>query len=147
MNKTLTILTILLPAYLAGCASQQEKVVIPLDDDPRIGEEVSQVCFAREVDSWGEVDNDRNAVLIRMNSREYYKLKISPGCDPQWAISTIAIIKRGGSNCYSRGDRVKTDADPFRGRGSACVITKINKWDPDAAKQAEQKAEEAQKGQ
>lgn len=138
MRSILTTLLAAMPLYMVGCAIQEEKVVIPLDSDPRIGEEVSQACFAREIDSWSDVDNDRNAVLIRMNNREYYKLKISGGCDPQWAMTTIAVISRGGSNCYSRGDRIKTDADPFRGHGSACVITAINKWHPEAIEQTEQ---------
>ena len=141
MEKILTTLLAVLPLYMAGCASTEDKVVIPLDSDPRIGEEVQQACFTNSIDSWSDVDNDRNAVIIKMNNREYYKLKISGGCDPQWAMSTIAVISRGGSSCYSRGDRIKTDADPFRGYGSACVITAINKWHPEAIKQAEQKPE------
>lgn len=141
MKKILTILLVVLSLYIAGCATREDKVVIPLDSDPRIGEEVQQVCFTRSIDSWNDVDNDRNAVIIRMNNRDYYKLKISGGCDPQWAMSTIAVITRGASNCYSRGDRIKTDADPFHGYGSACVITGINKWNPDAVQQSEQQPE------
>jgi hypothetical protein len=147
MKKTLMILVILLPVCLAGCASQEEKVVIPLDNDPRIGEEVQQICFASNVNSWSDVDNDRHAVILRMNVKDYYKLKITPGCDPQWAMSTIALVRRGGSNCYSRGDRIKTDADPFRGYGTACMITKINKWDPDAVKMTKKQAAGTQSGQ
>jgi hypothetical protein len=140
------LLAVLLPAYMAGCASQEEKVVIPLDNDPRVGEEVRQICFTRSIDSWSDVDNDRNAVILRMNVKDYYKLKISPGCDPQWAMSRIAVISRPGSGCLSRGDRIKTDADPFRGRGMACVITAINKWDPDAVKKTDQQAAEEETG-
>jgi len=139
MKNNFLITMTVLPLLLAGCASTG-KPEIPLGSDPRIGAEVRQVCFARNIDSWSDVDNDRNAVIIKMRSRDYYKLKISGGCDPQWAISTIAVITRGGS-CYTRGDRIKTDADPSQGYGSSCVITAINKWDPDAAKQAEQQTE------
>ena len=141
MNKTLTILLAMLPFYMAGCASTEDKVAIPLDSDPRIGEEVKQVCFARNIDSWNDVDNDRNAVILKMKNRDYYKLKLSGGCDPQWAMMNLAVITRGASNCYTRGDRVKTDGDPFRGYGTAWVITAINKWDPEAVKQAEQQTE------
>ena len=141
MKKILIILPVMLPLYMTGCAAPEDKVVIPLDSDPRIGEEVRQVCFTRSIDSWNDVDNDRNAVIIKMNNRDYYKLKLSGGCDPQWAMSRLAVITRVGSNCYSRGDRVKTDADPFRGVATACIITGINKWNPDAVKQAEQQPE------
>lgn len=142
MKKLLKILPVMLPLLVAGCATREEKVVIPLDSDPRIGEEVNQVCFARTIDSWSDVDNDRNAVILKMHNRDYYKLKISPGCDPQWAMSTIAVISRGGSNCYSRGDRVKTDADAFRGFKTACLITGINKWNPEAVKKLDQKTDQ-----
>lgn len=143
MKNFTKILLLVLPMLVAGCATT-EKIEIPLDSDPRIGEEVKQVCFTRSIDSWSDVDNDRNAVVIKMNNRDYYKLKLSGGCDPQWAMSRIAVITRGGSNCYTRGDRVKTDGDPFRGGGTACVITAINKWDPDAVKKAEQQPETEQ---
>lgn len=136
MKSPLHVLCLVLPVLVAGCASP-DKVDIPLDADPRIGAEVKQVCFTNNIDSWNDVDNDRNAVILRMTTRDYYKLKISGGCDPQWAMSTLAVITRGGSNCYTRGDRIKTDGDPFRGYGSACVITQINKWDPDAIKRDE----------
>ncbi|MCW8925602.1 MAG: DUF6491 family protein [Xanthomonadales bacterium] len=144
MNKTLTVLAVMLPLYISGCATQEEKVAISLDSDPRIGDEVKQVCFARNVDSWSDVDNDRNAVVLRMKNRDYYKLKLSGGCDPQWAMMNLALITRGGSNCYTRGDRVKTDGDAFRGYASACVITQINKWDPDAVKKADQHKKDEQ---
>lgn len=138
MKKTLTVLTLVLSWYLVGCATQEEKPVIPLDSDPRVGDEVRQVCFTRSIDSWSDVDNDRNAVVLKMNNRDYYKLKLSGGCDPQWAMSTLAVITRVGSSCYTRGDRIKTDGDSFRGYGSACSILQINKWDPDAVKQPAQ---------
>lgn len=137
MKKLLVVTLSLLPMWLTGCATQEDKLVIPLDNDPRIGEEVKQVCFTSNIHSWSDVDNDRHAVVLRANVRDYYKLKITPGCDPQWAMSTIAIITRPGSGCLSRGDRIKTDADPFRGYGTACLITAINKWNPDAVKKAD----------
>ncbi len=143
MKNPAKILMLAVPVLLAGCASP-DKVDIPLDSDPRVGVEVRQVCFTRNIDSWNDVDNDRYAVVLKMNNREYYKLKLSGGCDPQWAMSHLAVITRVGSSCYTRGDRVKTDGDPFRGSGTACVITQINKWDPDAVKRSEQQSEAEQ---
>lgn len=134
MKNVLRAACLAMPMFLGGCAStQQQETGIPLVSDPRIGDTVRQVCFANQIDSWNSVDNDRNAVILKMNNRDYFKLKISGGCDPQWAMSTLAVIRRGGSNCFSQGDRIKTDADPFRDYGSSCVITAINKWDPEAA--------------
>ncbi|MGD9265733.1 MAG: DUF6491 family protein [Lysobacterales bacterium] len=145
MKKTSMIFAFLLPAYLAGCASQEEKVVIPLDNDPRIGEEVKQVCFTSSVRSWSDVDNDRHGIILVMNNRDEYKLKLTPGCDPQWAMSRMAIISRHGS-CLSRGDRIKTDGDMAPRYAPGCTITRINKWDRDAAKKSKQQVEEAHTG-
>lgn len=146
MKRALTILAVLLPAFLAGCAAQEEKVAIPLDNDPRIGAEVKQVCFTSSVRSWRDVDNDRNGIILIMNDRDEYKLKLAPGCDPQWAMTRMAIISRHGS-CLSRGDRIKTDGDMSPGYSPGCMITGINKWDPDAVNKTDRQTEDSQAGQ
>ena len=140
MKTVLTILLGVLPLYMAGCATQEDKVVIPLDSDPRIGDQVKQVCFTSSIRSWSDVDNDRNALLLIMNNRKEYKLKLTPGCDPQWAMTRMAIISRNGS-CMSQGDRIKTDGDMMPGYAPGCVVTRIYEWNPDAVKKPEQKAE------
>jgi len=141
MKIPLTILMTILPMLLAGCSSTNDKVQIPLDSDPRVGEAVDQVCFTRSLDSWQNVDNDRNALVLKMNNRDHYKLKLSGACDPDLAISTIAVITRSSSACFSRGDRLKTDADMSQGYGSACIILGINKWNPEAANQTDETTE------
>jgi hypothetical protein len=83
------------------------------------------------------VDNDRNALILKMTNREAYKLKLSVGCDPDWAMSHIAVISRGGASCYSAGDTIRTDATTSRDYRSVCTITRINKWDPDATSRIE----------
>jgi hypothetical protein len=133
VKKITIILMVMLPILLTGCVSTlDEKVENSPDSDPRVGKQVNQICFSQTVRSWNKVDNDRDAVILVMNNRDSYKLKISSGCDPDWAMSHIAVIKRSGSSCYSRGDRIKTDGDAFQGYGTACTILVINKWDPEA---------------
>ena len=73
-----------------------------------------------------------------MINRDAYKLKLSGGCDPDWAMAHIVVITRTGANCYSRGDKVTTDADTSRGMVSACTIIRLNKWDPNAVSVTEQ---------
>ena len=141
MRKYSPFVMTLLAAWLAGCATSGDTPTIPLDSDPRVGDNVPQVCFTSSISSWSDVDNDENAVIIKVHNRDYYKLSISGGCDPQWARSHIAVIRRGGSNCLIRGDRIKTDGDAFMGYGSACIIRAINRWDPDAAKTIEKQGE------
>jgi hypothetical protein len=139
MKKLLTTFLIMVPVLLAACASTpDDSTEIPLDSDPRIGEEVNQVCFARNLDSWQNVDNDGRAVILKMNNRETFKATLSGVCEPDWATVGIAVITRPGSNCISRGDRLKTDGDTARGYGSACTISHIYKWNPDAVSQPEQ---------
>ena len=142
MKNLLIGLIIMSPLLFAGCASAPDnRVEIPLDSDPRIGEEVTQVCFYRNLDSWNSVDNDRKAVIIKMTNRDNFKLKLSGNCDPRWADLRMAVVSSDGSNCFTRGDRIKTDGDPFQGQGLGCAISKIHKWNPDAVKQAEQQPE------
>jgi len=139
MKKLLIGLMIVSPVLFAGCApTPDNRVKIPLDSDPRIGEEVTQVCLYRDIASWNSVDNDRKAVIVKLTNRDTYKLKLSGICNPDWADLRMAVIARGGSNCLSPGDRIKTDGDPSQGRGSECTILKIHKWNPDVVKQAEQ---------
>ena len=53
-------------------AREQERRAEVFADDPRRGEEVKRVCFARQIDSFGET-TDR-AVVIR-EGRDYYLLE------------------------------------------------------------------------
>jgi len=139
MKKPMMTLMIMFLVLLAGCTSTGSNTAkVALDPDPRVGEEVRQVCFIRNVDSWQNVDNDRRAVIVKMNNKDTYKLRLGGGCDPEWAMLHLAIGTRAGSSCFSRGDRIKTDGDTSRGYGTACSILGINKWDPEAVKPAEQ---------
>ena len=138
MNIPTKTMMVLLAGLLTGCVSSQgDKTQIPWGADPRVGEEVTRVCFARNLDSWQGVDNDRDALILRMNSRESYKLRLSGVCDPDWARTTIAVITRPGTSCFTHGDKIKTDSDTDRGYGTACTIVGINRWNADAVKQTE----------
>ena len=140
-----TLLPLLLfTALLSACgATDNEQEKVSLDNDPRVGDKVSQVCFVSNIRGWKPVDNDRNSLVVTMSNRDEYKLKLSGSCDPNLAMMTTAIIPRGGSTCFQRGDKVKTDGDLSKGFGSGCTIMSVNKWDPDALiKQAEKEAEE-----
>ncbi len=135
MKEYLIFPMVMVPMLLAGCAtSQEDEAKIPLDSDPRVGEEVSQVCFVRNLDSWQNVDNDRRAVILKMNNRETFKLKLSGNCEPDWAMTHLAVVTPLESGCFSRGDKVKTDGDMSRGYGSGCTIMSIHKWDAEAVR-------------
>ena len=142
MKGYLIILLFMVSALLTGCAAtQDDKAKIPLGSDPRVGEEVQQVCFIRDLDGWQNVDNDRKAVILRMNNGETFKLKLIGGCNPSiWDLS-LAVRTNSASGCFSPGDMVKTDGDITRGYGSECKVTSIHKWDAQAVSKTE-KAEQ-----
>ncbi len=120
--------------FISSCAStDSEKALVSIENDPRIGDKVQQACFINSIDSWSNVDNDRNALLIRMNSRLTYKLNLSGTCDADWAIYQVAIIGKSGSACVQRGDKIITDANTMR--GMSCTIMGINKWHPEQLEQ------------
>ena len=134
IKKMLPVLPIV--AMLSACGSTGDVAdKIPLDNDPRIGDKVSQVCFVRNVRSWENVDNDRNALIIKMDNKKAYKVKVVGACDPELELMSIYlhIVPRGKSSCFQRGDKVMTDSDMSKGYGGGCTILSINKWDPEAA--------------
>ncbi len=94
--------------------------------DVRQGEEVSQVCFSRQIRSWSELGRD--SVLIEKGVNDHYKLDLIGTCDPQNAFTSIGLVSRGASSCLSRGDRLVTD-DSF---GGSCSIMRIYEWNEDA---------------
>ena len=138
MKKLLIGLMIISPVLFVGCASAPDnKVEIPLDSDPRVGEEVRGVCFAREMDGWQDVDNDRKAIILRMNNGETFKLKLLGGCNPAFANSDLAIIDSTKEGCFTPRDKVRTGSDPRL----ECIVTSIHKWDAKAVSETE-KAEQ-----
>ena len=140
MTRKKTGLTLMILIALGGCTSSQvEKTKVPLENDPRIKENVKQVCFVKNIRGWNTVDNDRNAVIVTMSNKEKYKLKVVGSCDPDLAIMHLAVIPRVGSGCFGRGDKLKTDGDLSKGFGSGCTIMAVNRWDPEALDKAENK--------
>ena len=138
MKDYLTTLLFMLSALLTGCATtQDEKAKIPLDSDPRVGEEVQKVCFVRDLEGWQNVDNDPKAVILRMKNRETFKLKLIGGCYPGMASLNLAVETSPGSSCFSPGDKVRTDGDLSSGYGSGCKVTSIHKWDAQAVSKTE----------
>lgn len=138
MKRLISGLVIIIPTLIAGCGSTPDDTAeAAWESDPRVGEEVTQVCFTREVSSWQNVDNDRYALILKMINKDTYKVKLMGTCDPDMATSRIAVISRPGTSCFSRGDRIRTDGDLSRDYGSACTISRIYKWNPAALNQAE----------
>jgi hypothetical protein len=126
MKRFATMLAALL---LGACATAPEEEQAAAPEDPRLGPRVQQVCFINSIRSWSSLPGERNALIVRMANRKEYRLTLAGACDPNWAMLEIAIVGRGGSSCFSAGDRVITDA---RAPGaSTCTIVRINEWYPE----------------
>lgn len=119
-------------------AREQDRRAEVFADDPRRGEEVRRVCFASQIDSFGET-TDR-AVVIR-EGRDYYLLETFGGCfDLDWAQS-LAIDS--ATSCLTKGDRIFASDSAFGLGGDglshaqSCRIKTIYAWDRDAETKSE----------
>lgn len=110
--------------------------------DVRRGEQVDRVCFASNIDSFGETT--RRAVVIR-EGRDRYLVETFSGCfDLDWAQS-LAIDSF--SSCLSKGDRIFASDNAFgfdkQDLRQSCRVKAIYEWDPDAEATDEQTDEES----
>ncbi len=100
-------------------------------NDIRRGEQVDRVCFASNIDSFGETT--RRAVVVR-EGRDRYLIETFGGCfDLDWAQS-LAIDSF--STCLSKGDRIFASDSAFgfdrQDLRQSCRVKAIYAWDPDA---------------
>ena len=114
-------------------------------NDIRRGEEVDRVCFASNIDSFGETT--RRAVVVR-EGRDRYLIETFGGCfDLDWAQS-LAIDSF--TSCLSKGDRIFASDSAFgfekQDLRQSCRVKAIYAWDPDAAEKAAA-ADEASEGE
>lgn len=115
----------------AGCSTAATDTA-EKKPDPRQGEAVRSICFANQIRNWRE--NDRDSVIVEAAGRQEYKLELIGGCQPNDAFTSIGLISRvGGGSCLESGDKLITDSR----YGGACMISRIYKWNKDAAKPAE----------
>ncbi len=128
---------------LAAGSAVAEAREDPAKPDPRIGEEVNRICFARNIDSWKEIDGEDRAILLQTGVRNWHRVELSAGCrsrDFRFA-HWIGIDSRPAGGCVTPGDAIIVDTNgPFTRR---CIITKINKWD-ETAQAPEAEAEEGE---
>jgi hypothetical protein len=106
--------------------------------DPRLGPEVKNICFARNIDGWKEIKGEDRAVLLETGVNNWYRVELAGACryrDFRFAQS-IGIESRPGGGCVGRGDVILVHSG---GRFvNRCIITKINKWNDDAPAPAEE---------
>ena len=136
MRLSLPLATMMLA--LAACASPagstpDARGVAKFKDDPRLGEKVDKICFASNIDSFG--DTTRDTFTVR-EGRDHYLIQIFGSCTPLDHAMTIAMAARTG--CLRKGDHVIV-SDSLTGTGKTtpfsterCLVDEIYKWDPKA---------------
>lgn len=123
-------------------AREQAKAEQVFADDPRRGEQVKNLCFASQIDSFGQTT--KRAVVVR-EGRDHYLIETFPGCFDLDFAQGLAIDSF--SNCLSKGDRIFAFDSPFGNRRHAggqqsCLVKAIYEWDEDAGKDEDGAEEE-----
>ncbi|GJL91924.1 DUF6491 family protein [Hyphococcus sp.] len=101
--------------------------------DPRIGEEVRNICFGQSINGWKGLKGEDDVVLLKRSVSDWYRVELAGACDYRLFRSAMAIgiDSRPAGGCVSRGDVIIVKDTP--GFDRRCVITRIQKWDEDAA--------------
>ncbi|PQA86512.1 DUF6491 family protein [Hyphococcus luteus] len=105
--------------------------------DPRIGEEADRICFASTINGWRSVKGEDDVVLLQRGVNDWYRVELNGGCRESIFRSAIAIgiDSRPGGGCVTRGDVIIVKDSP--GFTRRCMISRIYKWDEDAAEETE----------
>lgn len=131
---------------LAGCTTAassepKPKGAAKFADDPRLGEQVDKICFASNIDSFG--DTTRDTFTVR-EGRDHYLIQVFGSCTPLEHAMTVRMAASTG--CLRNGDHVIV-SDTLTGHGGdrpfstqSCLVDKIYKWDPKAKAAAEDDA-------
>lgn len=107
-------------------------------DDPRLGEPVSSICFASNIDGFSM--NQRDTVLLH-EGRDRFMVEVFGTCPDLEFAQTIGVDT--SASCLSKGDALIV-GDTFGGSTMGprrCVVREIRAWDPKASA-PEEKADE-----
>jgi hypothetical protein len=101
-------------------------------DDPRLGEEVERICFASNIDSFG--NNTRDTFTVR-EGRDHYLIEVFGTCAPLERAVTMRI--GASTSCLTNGDKIIVSDSLTIGRDqpfstARCVVKSMHKWDPKA---------------
>ncbi|MFN0022327.1 MAG: DUF6491 family protein [Parvularculaceae bacterium] len=115
--------------------------------DPRLGEEVRQICFSRSISGFRTIDDEDDAILLERGVNDWYKTTLAGACNYNQLrfAQSVAIDQRPGGGCITRGDALVFSDSAFGDfsfpNATRCIITEIYRWDP-KAKAPEDEAEE-----
>lgn len=105
-------------------------------NDPRLGEQVSRMCFVSSIDGFSDATDD--TVVLEVSPKKNYLVEVSRSCSRLDSAQSIAV--KAASSCATKGDRLLVSDSAFglkqaSGFGpDSCMITGIYEWNEDAGK-------------
>ncbi|MBY0423717.1 MAG: hypothetical protein K2Q06_15540 [Parvularculaceae bacterium] len=108
--------------------------------DPRLGEAVSSICFAGNINGFRTLKGEDDVVILERGVRDFYRVGLTGMCTASVLASAqaVAIQSRPAGGCLTRGDTLEFSTSAFFSDRSIertrCVVTSIHKWNPDVAK-------------
>ncbi|WP_425408042.1 DUF6491 family protein [Hyphococcus sp.] len=121
-------------AMTAACGTSYDNRDGPrmAEPDPRIGEEVSSICFQNSINGWRAIEGEDDVVLLERGVNNWYRVELAGACDSRLFRSalSIGIDSSPAGSCVRRGDVIIVEDTP--GFSRRCTITEINEWDEDA---------------
>jgi Family of unknown function (DUF6491) len=126
---------------LAGCASTtgapKAKGAAQFEGDARLGAPVDKVCFASNIDSFG--DTTRDTFTVR-EGKDHYLIEVFGTCSPLQHAMTMRMDAT--MSCLRKGDHVIVSDSLTGGRGDGfstqrCMVKEIYAWDPKAKDDAD----------
>lgn len=133
---------------LAGCASTtgtpKASGVAQYEGDARLGAVVDRICFASNIDSFG--DTTRDTFTVR-EGQDHYLIEVFGSCAPLKNAMTMKM--ESTMSCLSKGDHVIVSDSLMGGRGDAfstqrCMVKEIYAWDPKAKDDADVEENDAE---
>lgn len=128
---------------LAACSttsSKTERGISQFKDDPRLGEQVSSICFKGNIDGFSDAAG--NTIVLREGINQHYRVSLSGFCPNLEHAQSLAFERQSG--CVRRGDYILVSESVFSlddGDGigpDRCFINEIYKWDRNAKDESEQ---------
>ena len=130
-------------AALVGGALAIGSAAFAEDEAASVGEEVNRICFAREINNFKAIKGEDDAILLERSVNDWYKATLIGACsyrELKWA-EAVAIDQRPAGGCLTPGDTLIFSRSAFGDftfpNTTRCAISKIYKWDSEAAEAEE----------
>jgi len=136
MNKIALVTTCLMATLAFGCTTTstdfgEETVrgVAALANDPRLGEEVSRICFASQIDGFRAASRD--TVIVESGFKDEFVLGMMGSCQNLQQAQAIALDT--GLSCLTEFDNIIVFDSAFGKQTSPfsqekCAIKSIHRW-------------------